>query len=643
MKIVTVIPLKKGLPREELSYFTSKDIAVGSIVDIPFRNKKILGLVLSTDDVSSAKSDIKDLDFNLKKIIDTKEISVFRPEYLEAAMLASKYFASKSNNGITSLLPAAFREEYDKIANFTGSAPNTSLQNSRENKNLRTEKLLFQASSEDRISYYKNLIRSSFAKKKSTFLVLPTEHDIKIFRETLSRGIEGFTFAIHGSLSAKKQIEIFGQIMASTHPVLVLGTAPYLSIPRMDFETIIIEHESSGAYRTIARPYLDLKVFTELFVSKINARLILGDSLLSYETIARKELDNFGEVRSMSFRTNFSGEIEIPEKEEKFKILSDQSVKEIEETLARGKNVFIFSLRKGLATMTVCQDCGDPLMCDNCFAPVVLYLSKNRDKRMFVCNRCGRVKDPEIICANCQSWNLIPLGVGIDTVLEETEKIFPKTKIFKLDKEAAETKKGAEKIAHEFEESRGAILIGTEIALVYLKEKTPLSVVASFDSLWSIPSFRISERIIRLLELILSRTGQKLIVQTKNGRDQTIRAIKNESLHSFIRDELEDRKNLGYPPFKRFIKITHLGPREQVPNVKRVLSEIFKDYNPDIFSGFVAKERNKYVTNALIKLDPHHWSLPELSQGASIDQILLKKLLSLPPEFYISIDPEDLL
>lgn len=252
-------------------------------------------------------------------------------------------------------------------------------------------------------------------------------------------------------------------------------------------------------------------------------------------------------------------------------------------------------------------------------------------------------KDPETKCANCGSWNLIPLGIGTDTVFEEIKERFPKIKIFKFDKESAKTAKEAEKILKEFEKNPGSILIGTEMAFYYLKEKVDLSIVASFDSLWSIPNFKMSEKIIQILLSIFSKTEEKIIIQTKNEKDPALLAVKSENLLPFIREELEDRKNLGYPPYKRFIKITYLGDKESSIEAKRTLRELFKEYNPEIFSGFIAKNKNKYVTNVLIKLEPKKWSLPELSAGSSIDQNLFNLLSSLPPSYEISVDPEDLL
>jgi primosomal protein N' (replication factor Y) len=657
MKIVTVIPLKKGIWKENLTYFTSKDIPNGSIVVIPFRNKKILGLVIFGEDVAISKSNIKDMSFNLKKIIEVKETSIFSKEYLDAIIASSKYFAESKNNAITALLPAPLRENYDKIAKFINKKNlEAELLKDRNStsQSIKSEKLLFQAPFEERISTYKTLIRVAFAEKKSIFIVLPTIYDIKIFEESLSRGIEQFIFSLHGGLSAPKLIQKFEQIVSLDHPILILGTAPFLSIPRNDIKTIIVEHESSSIYKMIAKPHFDLRFFAELFAAKINAKFILSDTLLRFETIERKDEDNLIPLHPMQFRINFKKPIEIinpnpntetTQNKKQFRIFSDKTIKELKDTIANKKNVFIFALRKGLATITVCKDCNETVSCKKCGAPLVLYSSHKNKKKIFICNRCEKDMDGDTVCANCGGWNLMPLGIGIDTVYEEIEKIFnkEKIKIFKLDKESAKTEKGAEKIIKEFQEQSGSILIGTEMAFFYLQKKVPLSIVASFDSLWGIPNFKMGERIIHIILSIMSHTNEKIIIQTKNERDTSIMAIKSGNFLSFVREELEDRKKLNYPPFKRFIKITYIGDKTETTKARTALAEVFKEYNPEIFSAFIAKQKEKYITNALIKLDPKKWSLPEISTNSYIDENLYAKLLSLPPSFQVLVDPEDLL
>ena len=666
MKIITVIPLKKGTWKENLTYFSAKDIANGSIVVVPLRNKKVLGLVISGEDIAFQKSSIKDMSFNLKKVTEVKERSIFLKDYLDSAIEISRYSAGSKSNGIASLIPAPLRDNYDKLVKLGVGHPIGSPTPSFGVKHIKCEKLLFQAPFDDRISTYKTLIRESFAKKKSVFIVLPTVYDIKIFEESLSRGIEQFIFTVHGGMSEKKIIQKFEEILAPDHPVLILGTAPFLSIPRPDIGTIVVEHESGSAYKMIGKPYFDLRLFAELFAAKIKARFILSDTLLRFETIGRRDIDGFQPLHPMQFRNNFGGQIEImnpkalllgipQSKALGFRVLTDESTREIKNAIAENKNVFIFSLRKGLASMTVCKDCNDTVSCEKCGAPLVLYLSHQGKKRMFVCNRCQEEKSGDTACASCGSWNLMPLGIGTDTVYEYVKEIFPHAKIFKLDKDSVKNTKGAEKIIKEFEEparphdgsgaggSAGSILIGTEMAFFYFKNKVPLSIIASFDSLWSIPNFKMGEKIIQIVLSITNNTTEKFIIQTKNEKDSAVLAIKSENLLSFVREELEDRKKLEYPPYKRFVKITYLGDREQTVKAKNVMEEIFKEYNPLIFSGFVARMKDKYVTNALVKMDPKKWSLPEISTGSSIDESLLAKLSSLPPSFKVIVDPEDLL
>ena len=142
-----------------------------------------------------------------------------------------------------------------------------------------------------------------------------------------------------------------------------------------------------------------------------------------------------------------------------------------------------------------------------------LYFSSKIKKECLFAIDAEKDMDGDIVCHIVVGWNLMPLGIGIDTVYEEIEKIFSnrKVKIFKLDKESAKTKNGAEKIIKEFRrKSAGSILIGTEMAFFYLKNKVPLSIIASFDSLWSIPNFKMSEKIIQIILSIINNTNEKI-------------------------------------------------------------------------------------------------------------------------------------
>ena len=647
MKILTVIPFEKRPFGENLTYFSAKDIAVGSIVNVTLRGRVLLALVVGTEDAASAKGELKELDFNLKKILEVKENSIFQGTYLDAILQTSDYFAARKNDAVSALIPTILKEEHDKIAKWIPEKVEAVL-SSKRISDIRTEKLLLQNSFEDRISFYKTLIRGSFAEKKSIFIILPTEAEVRNFETLLSKGIEQFTFSFYGGLTSKKSLDKIKNMLALEHPVLLVGTPQYLSLPRLDLKTIILESERSSAYKMQFTPFFDLRIFVEVFASLLGTRLILADTLLRFETYARKELDDLGDISPLSFRSNFEGEIEMIERETErnkrsFSVLTESNIQSIKEVLDKKENIFVFALRKGLATYTVCRDCNDIVLCDTCNAPVVLYLSRDGKKRIFSCNRCQTQKDPDTRCALCGSWNLLPLGIGTDTVEQELRAHFPKTKIWKLDKTSVKNAKEAMALVEEFEEGKGGILLGTQLSLFYLRKKVAVSLIASFDTLWSIPNFLMGEKIIELLYLFMAKTEKKLMIISKNIDDPALRAIKNENLLSYVRSELSDRKTLGYPPYERFIKVTHTGTKDEALEVKNYLLELFANQEVDIFGGNSATHKDKYTMNALVKLDRKDWSLPSLSLGGHIDKEVLEKVRSLPKTFEVNIDPENLL
>jgi len=202
-----------------------------------------------------------------------------------------------------------------------------------------------------------------------------------------------------------------------------------------------------------------------------------------------------------------------------------------------------------------------------------------------------------------------------------------------MDKQSVKTPAAALQIIQDFYKAPGAILIGTEMALFYLNKKIDYSAVVSFDSLFSIPSFSINEKIIHLISALEEFTNKKIIIQSRNPDEPILQAISGGNLSIFYRDELTLRKKLFYPPFSIIIKITRQGSKESVKKDRERLALIFKEYDPSILLGFIPKIKKLYVLNAILKIDRESW----------VDERLLAKLLGLPGIFSIQVDAEDLL
>jgi len=259
-----------------------------------------------------------------------------------------------------------------------------------------------------------------------------------------------------------------------------------------------------------------------------------------------------------------------------------------------------------------------------------------------MCHRCKIKTEASTRCDTCQSWNLTALGIGTDLILQEISKKFPKRNVFILDKERAKTARAAEKIAEEFQATPGAILIGTEMALYYISGKVENAAVVSFDSLLAIPDFKISEKIMHILIELDNLASQSLIIQTRQPDDEAIVQFLSGNLSEFVRGELKARQDLNYPPFSTLIKITYRGPKNNMGKAGEYLKNLFKDYEPAIFSAFVPRVKNLHALNAVLKIKRSEWTLPEISDG-TLNVNLLARLRSLPPALSIEVDPDNLL
>jgi primosomal protein N' (replication factor Y) len=128
------------------------------------------------------------------------------------------------------------------------------------------------------------------------------------------------------------------------------------------------------------------------------------------------------------------------------------------------------------------------------------------------------------------------------------------------------------------------------------------------------------------------------VIQTRIPENLILRNILSGNVLPLYREDLEERKHFGYPPFKRLIKITFTGSKAETERARAFIEETFTAFDPQIFSAFVGKIRGKYVTNTVIKL----WALPTNGDIKRSEE-LHQKLSQLPPSFSVNVDPEDLL
>ncbi len=74
--------------------------------------------------------------------------------------------------------------------------------------------------------------------------------------------------------------------------------------------------------------------------------------------------------------------------------------------------------------------------------------------------------------------------------------------------------------------------------------------IASIDSLFALPDFRIRERIMHLLINIKSKATENLLIQGRNLDSSVIEQGLSGDLSSFYKEEIKLREKFSYPRFQ---------------------------------------------------------------------------------------------
>lgn len=635
MNIIEVIPISRGIGTDTLSYFTSLELPLGALVDVPLRSKKIHGIVISSRKAEDMKGEIKSAGYALKKIDKIKSSEFFSKAFMEMVQEAADYYATSVGAIIDVLVPEYILKNIGKLkAEPKKDAEQIELKTVRE-------KYVVQGDDEERYSTWKSLIRQEFAKKRSLFFLMPTIEDTERAFQLLEKGIEGYAFMLHGSLTPKTIIEKWNSILKEEHPIVIVATGGFLSFPRTDIETIIVERESSKAYKTPRRPFLDVRHIAETLADRRGIKIFYADNFLRVETLWREHEGELVQASPFKFRSlSTAGDTLVDMKAYKtpnasFKILSDDVEKLINHTKNESEQMVILATRRGVAPTTVCGDCQNIVTCNNCSSPVVLHSSKQKDseKSYFLCHRCGERRSTEEYCKICGSWKLGVVGIGIDLVVQKIKDKFPDISVFKIDSDTAKEEKDLGLIVQKFRAKPGSILIGTEMMLQYLHEKVENSAIISLDSLFALPDFRIQEKILYMLIRIRTLTTKQFIVQTRKSDEKVFEYGLKGNMSDFYRGAIAEREKFKYPPFTTLIKITLEGKKEKIIKEMEEVQNILDPYEVEVFPAFTHTVRGNFVLHGLLRLPREKWP----------DSDILGKLRSLSPAVIVKVDPETLL
>ncbi len=570
MYVATIIPIARGIPFDTLSYYCLEMLNPGTLVSIPFGKQNLTGIVLETNSLLESKTAIKNAPFSLKKI--KKVLGTF--SYFEKIALA---ITSTSSQTLTPIGALAGNVIPQFIFEYINSEKVSELSNS----NILDQKLFNEQISlgptKDREDYYKRLIRSSFANKKSVLFVAPTIRSLEFWQKKLEKGVQKYVVIIHSKTTKKNLRTFFSLIKSSERPLLIFVTPGFCSLPRNDLGTIVVEDESSNLYKTNDRYGTDLRVFLKEFAQQFYLTIFWGDLLPRFETISRLESTNLP-------RTYIPDKLNIIPIEHYRTTLPSEVIELLRYAQIKKRKLFIYTHRKGLAPISRCSDCSTTVSCPSCSLPMVLKnkLKQNGNKeRYFICTYCGENIFADHNCTYCGSWNITPLYIGTESLYNEICSLVGSDSVFTLNEDVTPDSVAVENLLTEFNQKKFAVIIGTTKILSYLKN-VDYTIVPFFDRILSTPSIYTIEQTLHMIMQSNEKSDLGVLLCTKNSEFPLIKKLEMRKINMIIEEELETRKELGYPPFGLLIKISITVPDGYRQKIKSLVEDYLKevDFTP---------------------------------------------------------------
>ncbi len=247
--------------------------------------------------------------------------------------------------------------------------------------------------------------------------------------------------------------------------------------------------------------------------------------------------------------------------------------REMARTLAAHEQVILFLNRRGSATFILCRECGNVVKCRRCDNPMTLHAADPAASRLgasdqLVCHHCNRRDRVPARCPNCGSARIRFFGTGTQKVEEELQAAFPEARTLRWDFDVTRGKDSHEAILDRFVRHQADVLVGTQMIAKGLDlPLVTLVGVISADTSLNLPDFRAGERTFQLLTQVAGRAGRsilggKVILQTYAPDHYAIQAASHHDYHAFYAREIAFRREQGYPPFNRLIRLLYLDSNE---------------------------------------------------------------------------------
>ena len=610
---------------EGLTYVSSDSLLVGQIVMVPVGRRMVPGVVVRK---------VAKPEFACKKVGQILYTKALPRQLVMVIKFIHEYYLAPSGSVVSLILPKGVEKRRRRVAGRvlpdlsspisltlnggppTGPSPaHVTRGGANNDKAKKTErfalkgeiplngaqkkalkglslarsatKLLFGVTGSGKTNVYLHEAVRVVSEGKSVVLLVPeialTGQLVRVFEEYFGENVT----VIHSRLTEAERHLVFEKLLLGEGPRVVIGARSALFAPLSNLGLIIVDEEHEGTYYQENSPRYSAVRVASFMAGALGIPCILGSATPTVEDFyLASSRGGLVRLTEKAKTTAVKPEIAIVDfkKREEFsknRYFCDKLMGAMKRNLEQGRQTLIFHNRRGSAPLTICEECGEEVVCPECFLPLTLHA----DGYVLRCHTCGFEMPVPSCCPKCGAAGLVHKGFGTKLLEEEIRRLFPGARVARFD---ADSKKGESMAARYTEVREGGvdILVGTQaIAKGLDLPKLATVGVVQADAGLSLPDFAAEERVFQLLTQVIGRVGRghltdaEVVVQTFRPEHPVLLLAMAEDYEGFSRYLLARRREGGFPPFSYVARAevtykTEAVALRKVREAAKVLAEV---------------------------------------------------------------------
>ncbi len=557
-RFASVYPLVTARALARPFTYLADGLEKGSVVSVPFGRARRRGVVVGLEDVAPPE---------VEPVAVERVLGFVSPALVDLALWIADYYGSTPARALALVAPeararrrGARRREGPKA--IPAEAPPETLTEEQERALAQivgalgsgSSFLLHGATGSGKTEVYLRACGEALDRGLGAIVLVP---EIALTPQALGRftaRFPGKVAVLHSGMTEAERRDERERI-GSGEARVVVGARSAIFASVANLGLICVDEEQDASYKQESDPRYDARTVAAKRAALEGAVAVYGSATPRPESWKRLERLELGGRLARALPpvkvVDMRREAGYP--------LSAPLLESLGEISDRGGKAILLLNRRGIAPALHCRACGVTIRCPSCDVALTLH-----GDGALHCHHCGRREASPTLCPSCGATELARLGAGTERLEDELAERLPGLRLIRLDADVASDPAELSERLAAFAGADRAVLLGTQmVAKGHHFEGVSLAAVVDADTGMALPDFRAEERTFQLVTQLAGRSGRdapgRVIVQTYQPDARPIALAARHAVDEFLAEELDRRRELGYPPFRHLVRIVVSG------------------------------------------------------------------------------------